>query len=142
MKVGIEVRSVQPCRAHTAAAELTQHCSLYNGAGATCKGTDDTSGSQVGIGICTKSTAEYTKRGDHFWNEIDYVGANLAMAIVADFMLVWLPAPTLAFRLGSAGACQTCLAVPADAGKTIYIYPPLLKNICTVLCTLWHRRIN
>ena len=21
-------------------------------------------------------------------------------------------------------------------------YPPLLKHICTVLCTLWHRRIN
>lgn len=53
---------------------------------------------QVGIGIFTKSTAEYSKRGKHFWQEIDFVGANVAMALVADFMLVWLPAPRLALR--------------------------------------------
>lgn len=50
---------------------------------------------EVGIGILTKSTAEYTKRGDRFSSEIDFVAANVAMALVADFMLVWLPAPTL-----------------------------------------------
>lgn len=53
---------------------------------------------QVGIGVFTKSTAEYSKRGKHFFGEIDYVAANIAMAIIADFMLVWLPAPTLAYR--------------------------------------------
>ncbi|MCJ1422139.1 hypothetical protein MMC29_000018 [Sticta canariensis] len=51
----------------------------------------------VGIGIFTKSSAEYSKRGKHFFEEADFVAANIAMALVADFMLVWLPAPTLAF---------------------------------------------
>jgi hypothetical protein len=29
--------------------------------------------------------------------ELDFVAANVMMAIIADFMLVWLPAPTLSF---------------------------------------------
>lgn len=29
--------------------------------------------------------------------EIDFVGANIGMAIIADFMLTWLPAPTLSY---------------------------------------------
>lgn len=56
-----------------------------------------TSPLQVGIGIFTKSTAEYTKRGENFNKELDFVAANIVMALVADFMLVWLPAPTLSF---------------------------------------------
>lgn len=52
---------------------------------------------EVGIGIFTKSTAEYTKRGAQFKDELDFVAANVMMALVADFMLVWLPAPTLSF---------------------------------------------
>ena len=53
---------------------------------------------QVGIGICTKSSAEFGKRGELFWVELDFVLANVIMALIADFMLVWLPAPTIAFR--------------------------------------------
>ena len=30
--------------------------------------------------------------------ELDFVLANVIMALVADFMLVWLPAPTLSFK--------------------------------------------
>ena len=55
-------------------------------------------GIECGIGILTKVTAENTKRGAMFWNEIDFVGANVVMAIIADFMLTWLPAPTLSFE--------------------------------------------
>lgn len=51
---------------------------------------------EVGIGVCTKTTAEYAKRGDSFSSQLDFVFANIAMALVADFMLVWLPAPTYA----------------------------------------------
>lgn len=51
---------------------------------------------EVGIGICTKSTAEYTKRGESFQSQLDFVFANVCMALIADFMLVWLPAPTYA----------------------------------------------
>lgn len=51
---------------------------------------------EVGIGICTKTTAEYTKRGEQFNSQLDFVFANICMALIADFMLVWLPAPTYA----------------------------------------------
>lgn len=54
-------------------------------------------GIECGIGIVTKVTAEKTKREDNFWREIDFVGANVLMAIIADFMLTWIPAPTLSF---------------------------------------------
>ena len=30
--------------------------------------------------------------------QLDFVFANVVMAIVADFMLVWLPAPTFSLR--------------------------------------------
>ena len=29
--------------------------------------------------------------------ELDFVAANVMMALIADFMLVWLPAPTLSY---------------------------------------------
>lgn len=59
---------------------------------------------ECGIGIGTKSAAEYAKRQDNFWKELDLVTANVIMAILADFMLVWLPAPTLVYnrKLGNA----------------------------------------
>ncbi|EIE26551.1 hypothetical protein COCSUDRAFT_46136 [Coccomyxa subellipsoidea C-169] len=59
-------------------------------------------GIEVGIGIFTKSSAEYAKRGENFSQELDFVLANVIMALVADFMLVWLPAPTLSFKSKSA----------------------------------------
>jgi len=55
-------------------------------------------GIELGIGICTKATAEYTKRGDNFSNQLDFVTANVIMALIADFMLVWLPAPTFSVK--------------------------------------------
>ena len=63
---------------------------------------------EVGIGICTKSAAEATKRGPAFRDELDFVAANVAMALIADFMLVWLPAPRLAF--GKAAVASSGLA--------------------------------
>lgn len=46
---------------------------------------------------CPQIMAERAKRADKFWAEIDFVGANVAMALIADFMLTWIPAPTLSF---------------------------------------------
>jgi len=57
---------------------------------------------ECGIGVVTKVTAEKTKREDSFWSEIDFVGANVVMAIIADFMLTWIPAPTLSYMPKSA----------------------------------------
>eukprot|EP00252_Welwitschia_mirabilis_P007815 TRINITY_DN1952_c0_g1_i1.p1 TRINITY_DN1952_c0_g1~~TRINITY_DN1952_c0_g1_i1.p1 ORF type:complete len:390 (+),score=63.29 TRINITY_DN1952_c0_g1_i1:529-1698(+) len=50
---------------------------------------------ECGVGIFTKTAAELEKRRENFMKEIDFVIADVAMAIVADFMLVWLPAPTV-----------------------------------------------
>ncbi|XP_016439295.2 protein RETICULATA-RELATED 4, chloroplastic [Nicotiana tabacum] len=53
---------------------------------------------ECGIGIFTKTAAELEKRRENFKNELDFVCADVVMAIVADFMLVWLPAPTVILR--------------------------------------------
>ncbi|XP_050370591.1 protein RETICULATA-RELATED 4, chloroplastic [Argentina anserina] len=62
---------------------------------------------ECGVGLFTKTAAEYQKRKDNFFNELEVVFADVVMAIIADFMLVYLPAPTVSLRppLGlSAGA--------------------------------------
>ncbi|KAF6255296.1 hypothetical protein COO60DRAFT_1471217 [Scenedesmus sp. NREL 46B-D3] len=59
---------------------------------------------EVGIGVCTKCTAEYAKRGESFNKELDFVAANVVMAIIADFMLVWLPAPTLSYAAAASAS--------------------------------------
>lgn len=40
----------------------------------------------------------------HTLQELDFVGANVVMALIADFMLVWLPAPTLSYAAAAAGS--------------------------------------
>ncbi|TVU19221.1 hypothetical protein EJB05_35359, partial [Eragrostis curvula] len=62
---------------------------------------------ECGIGIFTKTAAEYEKRKDKFMKELDFVICDVVMAIIADFMLVWLPAPTVSLKpsiAGNAGA--------------------------------------
>ncbi|NP_001143763.1 Protein RETICULATA-RELATED 4, chloroplastic [Zea mays] len=53
---------------------------------------------ECGVGIFTKTAAEYEKRRENFVKELDFVIADVVMAIVADFMLVWLPAPTVSLQ--------------------------------------------
>lgn len=48
--------------------------------------------------MAAKGTAEYTKRGENFSKELDFVFANVIMALIADFCLVWLPSPTISFK--------------------------------------------
>ncbi|OMO69721.1 hypothetical protein CCACVL1_19311 [Corchorus capsularis] len=55
-------------------------------------------GIECGVGIFTKTAAELEKRRERIWKELDFVCADVVMAIVADFMLVWLPAPTVSLR--------------------------------------------
>ena len=74
---------------------------------------------QVGIGLFTKSTAEYTKRQDNFMKEIDFVAANVIMALVADFCLVFLPAPTLSFAYGPYSGC---LPFPFAASSLTHVF--------------------
>eukprot|EP00276_Gloeochaete_wittrockiana_P000582 CAMPEP_0184671258 /NCGR_PEP_ID=MMETSP0308-20130426/85386_1 /TAXON_ID=38269 /ORGANISM="Gloeochaete witrockiana, Strain SAG 46.84" /LENGTH=396 /DNA_ID=CAMNT_0027118341 /DNA_START=286 /DNA_END=1476 /DNA_ORIENTATION=- len=54
------------------------------------------------IGVAGKISAEYNKRQERFWLELDFVCANLIMALIADFALVWIPAPVTHFSIGSA----------------------------------------
>ncbi|KAL2329221.1 hypothetical protein Fmac_022648 [Flemingia macrophylla] len=53
---------------------------------------------ECGVGVFTKTAAEYEKRRENFFKEIEIVFADVVMAIIADFMLVYLPAPTVALR--------------------------------------------
>ncbi|XP_044491098.1 protein RETICULATA-RELATED 4, chloroplastic-like [Mangifera indica] len=53
---------------------------------------------ECGVGIFTKTAAELERRRENFTKELDFVFADVVMAIIADFMLVWLPAPTVALR--------------------------------------------
>ncbi|KAL8480061.1 hypothetical protein ACS0TY_026843 [Phlomoides rotata] len=55
-------------------------------------------GMECGVGVFTKTAAEYERRRENFFNEIEIVCADVAMAIIADFMLVYLPAPTVSLR--------------------------------------------
>jgi hypothetical protein len=64
-------------------------------------------GIECGIGIFTKCAAEVEKRKGNFHQELDLVTANVIMAIIADFMLVWLPAPTMSFA--NARSCRSPL---------------------------------
>ncbi|CAI8617146.1 unnamed protein product [Vicia faba] len=64
-------------------------------------------GMECGVGVIAKTAAEYDRRRENFFNELEIVFADVVMAILADFMLVYLPAPTVSLRppLGvSAGA--------------------------------------
>ncbi|GFP92407.1 hypothetical protein PHJA_001384900 [Phtheirospermum japonicum] len=53
---------------------------------------------ECGVGVFTKTAAELEKRRENFTKELDFVFADVVMAIIADFMLVWLPAPTVSLR--------------------------------------------
>lgn len=53
---------------------------------------------ECGVGIFTKTAAELERRRENFKKELDFVFADVVMALIADFMLVWLPAPTVALR--------------------------------------------
>lgn len=53
---------------------------------------------ECGVGIFTKTAAEYDRRRENFFNELEIVFADVVMAIIADFMLVYLPAPTVPLR--------------------------------------------
>ncbi|KAK9274135.1 hypothetical protein L1049_018949 [Liquidambar formosana] len=53
---------------------------------------------ECGVGLFTKTAAEYQRRGEKFFKELEFVFADVVMAIIADFMLVYLPAPTVSLR--------------------------------------------
>ncbi|KAM0954167.1 hypothetical protein DsansV1_C01g0008101 [Dioscorea sansibarensis] len=53
---------------------------------------------ECGVGIFTKTAAEWERRREKFVEELDFVFADVVMAIIADFMLVWLPAPTVPLK--------------------------------------------
>lgn len=55
-------------------------------------------GMECGVGIFTKTAAEYERRRENFFNELEIVVADVVMAVIADFMLVYLPAPTVSLR--------------------------------------------
>ncbi|KAK4408280.1 protein RETICULATA-RELATED 4, chloroplastic [Sesamum angolense] len=53
---------------------------------------------ECGVGVFTKTAAEYERRRENFFKELEIVFCDVVMAIIADFMLVYLPAPTVSLR--------------------------------------------
>lgn len=53
---------------------------------------------EEGMGIAGKLGAEYERRRERFWVEKEFVLANLITALLADFALVYLPAPSVALK--------------------------------------------
>lgn len=49
------------------------------------------------ISITTTLIAQYEKRKENFFEELDYVVTDTLRGVVVDFFTVWLPAPTLSF---------------------------------------------
>lgn len=49
------------------------------------------------ISITTTLLAQYERRKENFFAEIDYVITDTVRGIVVDFFTVWLPAPTISF---------------------------------------------
>jgi hypothetical protein len=78
---------------------------------------------EVGIGVVTKLSAEAAKRGASFTREADFVFANVCMAIIADWMLTWLPAPLLSLTARPSAAATAgarfWAGVPANAFQTV-----------------------
>eukprot|EP00171_Calliarthron_tuberculosum_P006851 IDg6851t1 len=50
---------------------------------------------EEGIGVFGKLSAEWEQRRERFWVESEFVFANLLSAVLADFALVYLPAPSV-----------------------------------------------
>lgn len=49
------------------------------------------------ISITTTLLAQYERRKENFFQELDYVITDTVRGVVVDFFTVWLPAPTLSF---------------------------------------------
>lgn len=76
------------------------------------------------ISITTTLIAQYEKRKENFFEELDYVVTDTLRGVVVDFFTVWLPAPTLSFlsnvddigEPGSIGALKGLLgSIPDNA---------------------------
>lgn len=52
---------------------------------------------EAGMGVITKLLAEQHKRPTKFLLELDLVFANVIMSLLADVMLIWIPAPRVGF---------------------------------------------
>lgn len=56
------------------------------------------------ISITTTLFAQYERRKENFFEELDYVITDTVRGIVVDFFTVWLPAPTISFLSNADGA--------------------------------------
>nr|QKY15094.1 RETICULATa-RELATEd chloroplastic-like isoform a (C2E21) [Polytomella parva] len=79
---------------------------------------------ELGIGVCMKIMAEYTKRQKNFVKEADFVFANTMMAIVADFMLTWIPAPTLSYKAAAPSANPLAKIFSGCPDNAFQMVPP------------------
>ncbi|KAK1318292.1 hypothetical protein QJS10_CPB04g00313 [Acorus calamus] len=94
---------------------------------------------ECGVGIFAKTAAEWERRRENFFNELDFVIADVVMAIIADFMLVWLPAPTVSLRapisFGAGPISKFFYSCPDNAFQVALAGTSysLLQRICAIV---------
>lgn len=76
---------------------------------------------EEGMGIAGKLGAEYERRRENFFREGEFVFANLITALLADFALVYLPAPSVALEgvgQGSSWLKRLAVQLPSNIFQT------------------------
>ncbi|CAI5490770.1 unnamed protein product, partial [Closterium sp. Naga37s-1] len=68
------------------------------------------------ISLTTALLAQWEKRRDRFWSEIEYVATDVLRGVIVNFFTVWLPAPTLSFPAASAASSIAGSAAAGAAG--------------------------
>ncbi|CAI7907762.1 unnamed protein product [Closterium sp. NIES-54] len=68
------------------------------------------------ISVTTALLAQWEKRRDRFWSEIEYVATDVLRGVIVNFFTVWLPAPTLSFPAASAASSIAGSAAAGAAG--------------------------
>lgn len=76
---------------------------------------------EEGMGVAGKLGAEYERRRENFFREGEFVFANLITALLADFALVYLPAPSVALEgvaEGSGWLKKLAVRLPSNIFQT------------------------
>ncbi|CAI5993322.1 unnamed protein product [Closterium sp. NIES-65] len=84
------------------------------------------------ISVTTALLAQWEKRRDRFWSEIEYVATDVLRGVIVNFFTVWLPAPTLSFPAASAASSIAGSAAAGAAGAAGAVQGPVQQLVSGV----------
>ncbi|KAK6928792.1 Protein RETICULATA-related, partial [Dillenia turbinata] len=97
-------------------------------------------GMDCNVGIFTKTAAELERQREKFTKELDFVFADMVMAIIADFKLVWLPASTVSLHpllaISAGPLAKFFYGCPDNAFQvTAFMCHRISRKCAIVVCT-------